>query len=61
MNKFSGLILLLLSFVMAPPNVQAQEKQSASQVKLVEFHMALLKRGQNGRRRECRKKLRRHM
>jgi uncharacterized protein YciI len=45
MKKFSALVIGFLSFVTTPVDVPAQERQSAAQFKLVEFHMALLKRG----------------
>jgi uncharacterized protein YciI len=44
MKKFLVLVIVVLSFVAAPAIVLAQEKQP-SQFKMVEFQMALLKRG----------------
>jgi uncharacterized protein YciI len=44
MKKFLALAIVVLSFVMVPTPGRAQEKQPP-QFKMVEFHMALLKRG----------------
>ena len=45
MKRFLTLAIVVLSFVIAPIVARAQEKQPPSQLKMVEFHMALLKRG----------------
>jgi uncharacterized protein YciI len=45
MKKFLALAIVVLSFVAAPAIARAQEKQQPPQFKMVEFHMALLKRG----------------
>jgi uncharacterized protein YciI len=46
MKQFLALIIVVLSFVTAPGIARAQEKKPP-QFKLIEFHMALLKRGPN--------------
>ena len=46
-KKFLVFAIVVLSFVAAPAIAWAQEKQPPSQFKMVEFHMALLKRGPN--------------
>jgi uncharacterized protein YciI len=45
MKRFLTLVVAVLSFVTTPALVLAQEKQQPPQLKMVEFHMALLKRG----------------
>ncbi len=45
MKQFLALAIVVLSFVAAPAIARAQEKQQQPQFKMVEFHMALLKRG----------------
>ncbi len=45
MKRFLTLVIVVLSFVMTPATARAQEKQQAPQFKMLEFHMALLKRG----------------
>jgi uncharacterized protein YciI len=45
MKRFLALAILVLSLVVAPAIAQAQEKQKQPESKMVEFHMALLKRG----------------
>lgn len=45
MKAFLTLAIVALSFVTAPTIARAQEKQQPPQFKMVEFHMALLKRG----------------
>lgn len=45
MKKFLALALVVLSCFTAPAIARAQEKQQQPQSKMVEFHMALLKRG----------------
>jgi uncharacterized protein YciI len=45
MKPFLAFALVVLSFVIAPAIVRAQEKQKQPESKMVEFHMALLKRG----------------
>jgi len=47
MKRFLTLAIVFLSFVAAPGIARAQEKQPLPQFKMVEFHMALLKRGPN--------------
>ncbi|MFN2533593.1 MAG: hypothetical protein ABR555_20120, partial [Pyrinomonadaceae bacterium] len=44
-EKILALAIVVLSFVAAPAAVRTQEKQPPPQFKMVEFHMALLKRG----------------
>jgi uncharacterized protein YciI len=46
MKQILTLVIVALSFVIAPMTAGAQEK-NAPQFKMVEFHMALLKRGPN--------------
>lgn len=45
MKRFSALVIVLLSFITLPAIGRAQEKQPPAAGKMVEFHMALLKRG----------------
>lgn len=45
MKGFFGLAIVVLSCVITPAIAQVQETQQAPQFKLVEFHMAVLKRG----------------
>ena len=45
MKQLFALAIVVLSLATAPVLVRAQEKQQQPQFKLVEFHMALLKRG----------------
>lgn len=45
MKTFLTLAILVVSFVSAPAVARAQEKQKQPESKMVEFHMALLKRG----------------
>jgi len=45
MKKFLVFAIVVLSFVAAPAIVRTQEKQPPPQFKMVEFHMALFKRG----------------
>jgi uncharacterized protein YciI len=47
MKRFLALAIVFLSFVAATAIARAQEKQPPPQFKMVEFHMALLKRGPN--------------
>ncbi|MGI9069538.1 MAG: YciI family protein [Pyrinomonadaceae bacterium] len=45
MKKFLAFSIAVLSFVTTPAAARAQEKQQPPQFKMLEFHMALLKRG----------------
>lgn len=45
MKRFLTLVIVALSFVTTPANAPAQEKPQAPQSRMVEFHMALMKRG----------------
>jgi len=45
MKKLLTLVIAVLSFVTMPGTARAQEKQQPPQFKMLEFHMALLKRG----------------
>jgi uncharacterized protein len=47
MKRFLTLVIVVLSFVTVPATARAQEKQQPAEHKMVEFHMALLKRGPN--------------
>ncbi|HEV2885110.1 MAG TPA: YciI family protein [Pyrinomonadaceae bacterium] len=45
MKKLLSLAVILLSLISTPATLAAQEKQSAPAPKMIEFHMALMKRG----------------